>query len=86
VYEAITWLWTPQPGTLPVTLLQVFYFFRENSFKSSIQVCRPQCRVTINCKIFTMASIEGIYQLLIVSYVLASGRDLRGYSESTGHR
>jgi hypothetical protein len=48
----------------------------ENSFKSSIQVCRPQCRITINCKFFTMASIEGIYQLLIVFYVLASGRDL----------
>ncbi len=65
-------------------------FFRENSFKSSIQVCRPQCKVTINCKFFTVASIEGIYQLLIVSYVLASGSDLvtpsRGSSESTGHR
>ena len=65
-------------------------FFRANSFKSSIQVCRPQCRVTINCKFFTMASIEGIYQLLIVSYVLASARDLvtpsRGSSESTGHQ
>jgi hypothetical protein len=76
--------------TLPVTLLQVFYFFREKSFKSSIQVCRPQCRVTINCKFFTMASIEGIYQLLIVSYVLASAPDpvtpSRGSSESTGHQ
>jgi hypothetical protein len=65
-------------------------FFRENSFKSSIQVCRPQCRVTSNCKFFTMASIEEIYQLLIVSYVHASGRDLvtlsRGSSESTGHQ
>ena len=65
-------------------------FFCENSFKSSIQACLPQCRVAINCKFFTMASIEGIYQLLIVSYVLASGRDLvtpsRGSSESTIHR
>jgi len=65
-------------------------FFRENSFKSSIQVCLPQCRVTINYKFFTMASIEGIYQLLIVSYVLASASDLvtpsRGSSESTGHQ
>jgi hypothetical protein len=63
--------------TLPVTLFAgVQFFFRENSFKSSIQVCRPQCRVTINCKFFTMVSIEGTYQLLIVSYVLASGSDL----------
>ena len=38
----------------------VLFSFREKSFKSSIQVCRPQCRVTINCKFFTMASIEGI--------------------------
>ncbi len=37
-----------------------------------------------------MASTEGIYQLLIVSYVFASGSDLvtpsRGSSESTVHR
>ncbi len=61
-----------------------------SGIKSSIQVCRPQCRVTINCKIFTMASIVGIYQLLMISDVLASGRDLvtpsRGSSESTGHQ
>ncbi len=31
------------------------------SFKSSNQVCLPQCRLTINCKFFMMASIEGIY-------------------------
>jgi hypothetical protein len=77
--------------TLPVTLFAgVRFFSRENSFKSSIQACRPKCRVTINCKFFTMASIERINQLLIVSYVLASGRDLvtpsRGSSESTGHQ
>ncbi len=68
----------------------VRYFFVANSFKSLIQVCLPQCRVTMNCKFFTMASIEGMYQLLIVSYVLASGSDLvtpsRGSSESTVHR
>jgi hypothetical protein len=68
----------------------VFDTFFANSFKSLIQICRPQCRVTINCKFFTMASIEGIYQLLIVSYVLASGRALvtpsRGSSESTVHQ
>jgi hypothetical protein len=62
-------------------------FFGENSFKSSIHVCRPQCRVTINCKFFTMASIEGIYQLLVVSYVLSSARDLvttsRGSSQAS---
>ncbi len=62
-------------------------FFRENTFQSWIHVCLPQWRVTINCKFFMMASIEGIYQLLIVSYVLASGRDLVtpswGSSEST---
>ncbi len=52
------------------------YFLLANSFESLIQVCRPQCRVTINCKFFTMASIEGMYQLLIVSYVPASCRDL----------
>ncbi len=52
----------------------VLFFFV--SFKYFILVCRPQCRATINCKFFTMASIEGIYQLLIFSYVLASGRDL----------
>ncbi len=66
--------------TLPFTLFAgvryfVRYFSRANSFKSSIQVCRPQCRVTINCTFFTMASIEGIYQLVMVSYVLASGHD-----------
>jgi hypothetical protein len=68
-------------------LLVFDFFFVLNSFKSSIQVCWPQCRVTINCKLFTMVSIEGIYQLLIVSYVLASGHDLvtpLGSSESTG--
>ncbi len=68
----------------------VRYFFLANSFKSFIQVCQPQCRVTINCKFFTMASIEGINQLLIVSYVLASGSDLvtpsRGSSEFTVHQ
>jgi hypothetical protein len=68
----------------------VLFSFREKSFKSSIQVCRPQCRVKINCKFFSMASIEGIYQLFMVYYVLASARDLvtpsRGSSESTGHQ
>ncbi len=63
--------------TLPVTLFAgVQFFSRENSFKCSIQVCLPQCTATINCKFFMMASIEGIYHLLIVSYVLASGSDL----------
>ncbi len=77
--------------TLPVTLFcRCSIFFSCECFKSFIQVCRPQCRVTINCKFFTVASIEGIYQLLIVSYVLASGHDLvtpsKGSSESTLHR
>ncbi len=76
--------------TLQVTLFcMCSIFFLAKSFKSFIQICRPQCRVTINWKFFMMASIEGIYQLLIVSYVFASGRDLvtpsRGSSESTVH-
>jgi hypothetical protein len=76
--------------TLPVTLFAgLRYFFLANSFKSATHVCRPQCRVTINCKFFMMASIQGISQLLIVSYVLASsGRDLvttsRGRQEILG--
>jgi hypothetical protein len=77
--------------TLPVTLFAgLRYFFLANSFNSLIQVCRPHCRVTINCKFFTKASIEGIYQLFIVSYVLESGREFvtpsRGSSESTVHQ
>ena len=42
----------------------------------TIYVYRPRWRVTINFKFLAMASSEDTYQLLFVSYLLASGHDL----------
>ncbi len=59
--------------TLPVSL-QSFDFFCSDNFNNLIQ---NQWRVINFCKFFTKASIEGVSQFLIVSYMLAYGKDGR---------
>ncbi len=46
------------------------------SFWRGVKHFLPLWRVTINCIFFAMALIEDTHQLLIVSFVLASGHDL----------
>jgi hypothetical protein len=51
----------------------LFFWFKG---LKTIYVYRPRWRVTINFKFLAMASSEDTYQLLFVSYLLASGHDL----------
>ena len=72
--RVLQWEWCGSSPALRHKVWGVQFFW----FKGlkTIYVYRPRWRVTINFKFLAMASSKDTYQLLFVSYLLASGHDL----------